>query len=139
MQEQNVNTRVEEQDNVRVENREPKWEETFAREGWLLPATDLYERENDFMLEVNLPGVAKDRVRVRVENGYLVVMGKADVEETTNRKYLMKETRRAHFYRRFKLSDTVDASRIDAKHELGQLRVSLPKREETKPRTIEVK
>lgn len=115
------------------------WDEALEREPWLAPLIDIYETKEDYFLTAQMPGVSKDDVKIKLEEGHLVIMGRITFDEVVNRKYVLKETETGNYYRRFKISDSIDDSRIDAKLENGVLNVKLPKHERMKPKTIEIK
>lgn len=115
------------------------WEEALENESWVAPLVDIYETDDEFFLNAYIPGVKKENLKIKLEDGHLVIMGRIDYDEAVNRKYVLKETEIGNFYRRFKISDSIDESKIDAKLENGVLEVRLPKHERVKPRTIEIK
>ncbi|MEW6701688.1 MAG: Hsp20/alpha crystallin family protein [Bacteroidota bacterium] len=115
------------------------WEESLEKESWVAPLIDIYETADDYFLTAQMPGVSKDNVKIKLEEGHLVIMGRIDYDETLNRKYVLKETETGNFYRRFKISESIDEQNIDAKLESGVLNVKLPKHERVKPKTIEIK
>lgn len=115
------------------------WEESLEKESWVAPLIDIYETADDYFLTAQMPGVSKDNVKIKLEDGHLVIMGRIDYDESLNRKYVLKETETGNFYRRFKISDSIDEQKIDAKLESGVLNVKLPKHERAKPKTIEIK
>lgn len=115
------------------------WDEALEKESWVAPLIDIYETEDDFYLNAYMPGVKKEDVRIKLEDGNLVIMGRIDYDETINKKYVLQETVLGNYYRRFKISDSIDETKIDAKLENGILNVKLPKHERVKPRTIEIK
>ncbi|MCX7875319.1 MAG: Hsp20/alpha crystallin family protein [Melioribacteraceae bacterium] len=115
------------------------WDEALEKESWVAPLIDIYETEDDFFLNAYMPGVKKEDVKIKLEDGNLVIMGRIDYEDTINKKYVLQETVLGNYYRRFKISDSIDESKIDAKLENGILNVKLPKHERVKPRTIEIK
>lgn len=115
------------------------WEEALEKESWIAPLIDIYETDDDYFLTAYLPGVAKENVKIKLEDNNLVIMGRVDYETLINRKYVLKEMEIGNFYRRFKLSDGIDESKVDAKLENGVLNVKLPKHERVKPKTIEIK
>ena len=123
---------------VEVKNKR-SWDEALEKEPWVAPLVDIYETENDYFLKANMPGVSKEDIKIKLEDGHLVVMGRINFEETANRKYVLKELETGNFYRRFKISDGIDESKIDAKLENGVLGVVLPKHDRLKPKTIEIK
>lgn len=115
------------------------WEEALENECWVAPLVDIYETDNDYYLNAYMPGVSKDNLKIKLEDEHLVIMGRINYDEAVNRKYVLKETETGNFYRRFKISDSIDESKIDAKFENGVLEVKLPKHERVKPKTIEIK
>ncbi|MDF1610595.1 MAG: Hsp20/alpha crystallin family protein [Stygiobacter sp.] len=115
------------------------WDEALEKESWVAPLIDIYETDDDFFLNAYMPGVKKEDVKIKLEDGNLVIMGRIDYEETINKKYVLQETVLGNYYRRFKISDSIDETKIDAKLENGILNVKLPKHERVKPRTIEIK
>ncbi|MEG8947086.1 Hsp20/alpha crystallin family protein [Rosettibacter firmus] len=115
------------------------WDEALETECWIAPLVDIYETDNDFILNAYLPGVKKENLKIKLEDDHLVIMGRIDYDEAINRKYVLKETETGNFYRRFKISDSIDESKIDARFENGVLEVKLPKHERVKPKTIEIK
>ncbi|MEM1446487.1 MAG: Hsp20/alpha crystallin family protein [Planctomycetota bacterium] len=107
-------------------------------------AVDVYERDDTLTVEAELPGYTRDQVRVNVEQGVLTIeanrSAKADANESDDknvRRHLRERTEQVT--RRFSLPSIYDTNRVDAKLENGVLTLSLPKREEVKPRSIEVK
>lgn len=116
------------------------WEEALENESWVAPLVDIYETDDEFFLNAYIPGVKKENLKIKLEDNHLVIMGRIDnYDEAVNRKYVLKETEIGNFYRRFKISDSIDESKIDAKLENGVLEIRLPKHERVKPRTIEIK
>jgi len=115
------------------------WEEALEKESWVPPLVDIYETNDDYFLVANMPGVAKEDVKVKTEGGNLLVMARVNFLGELENKYLMKEIDSSNYHRKFKLSESVDESKIDAKLENGRLYVHLPKVERVKPKTIEIK
>jgi len=115
------------------------WEEALEKESWIAPLVDIYETKDDYFLTAQMPGVKKEDVKIKLEEGNLVIMGRIEYEQNFNNKYVLKETEIGNFYRRFKISDSVDETKIDAKLDNGILNVKLPKHDRLKPKTIEIK
>jgi len=115
------------------------WEEALEVESWIAPLIDIYETNNEYFLVASMPGVAKDDVKVKIEEGDLVIMGRTDFLGELRRKYVMKEIDSSNYYRKFKLSESINEEKIDAKLENGKLFVHLPKVERVKPKIIEIK
>jgi len=129
-------TEVKEQ--VEVTNKK-SWDEALENESWIAPLVDIYETKDDYYLAAQMPGVKKEDVKIKLEEGNLVIMGRIDYEQNVNNKYVLKETEIGNYYRRFKISESVDETKIDAKLENGILNVKLPKHDRLKPKTIEIK
>lgn len=110
-----------------------------ASEVWS-PVTDLYEVEDAYALEMELPGFEREHVDISVENGHLIVNGRrpgAENEEEVT--YHVRERTPARFSRSFALPTSVDQDGVDAELTNGLLRITLPKVAEAQPRRIEVK
>ena len=124
--------------NTAEEVRE-SWEATLESGINIVPFVDIYENDDEFVLVANMPGVEKENVHIKLEEGSLYIFGKKDYLSGFERKYILKETNPGNFYRKFNLSDGIDDSKINAAYENGQLKVLLPKHERMKPKNIEVK
>ena len=101
----------------------------FCREirGWN-PSVDLYETDDAFVLDADLPGVKMEDVKVEIENSDLVLQGRRILETTQKREHFhAMERSSGHFMRRMKLPESVDASGITAEFCDGVLRVIIPK------------
>jgi len=115
------------------------WDEALEKESWVAPLIDIYETTDDYFLSAQMPGVSKEDMKIKIEEGHLVIMGRVNYIESVDRKYIMKETETGNYYRRFKISDSIDEQKIDASLEDGILNVKLPKHDRVKPKTIEIK
>ena len=104
---------------------------------YMAPPVDIYETEDALTVVVDLPGVDKDEVDVRVEDGILTIKGKADYTPPAN--LLRGEFNLQGYYRQFQLSDEVDQNRISAESKNGVLTIHLPKAEKSKPKQIKVR
>ena len=120
-------------------NNKRSWDEALEKESWIAPLVDIFETEDNYFLTAQLPGVSKEDVKIKLEEGHLVIMGRINFSDTFDRKYILIETETGNFYRRFKIADSIDESKIDAQLENGTLNVKLPKHERVKPKTIEIK
>jgi HSP20 family protein len=111
------------------------------RANWMAPyGVDIREDQDHLYVEADLPGFKKDEVDVTLENQTLTISAEHRPEATEEQKgdWLLNERRYARFLRSFTLPPTVDESKVDAKLTDGVLRIALNKREETKPRKIQV-
>ena len=103
------------------------------------PAVDIYEGEHELVVKADLPDVKPEELDVRVENNILSIRGERQFEKKTDQKnYLRVERAYGSFARSFSLANTVNAEAIKADYQDGVLTLSIPKREEAKPKQIKV-
>ncbi len=121
--------------------------ETFSRAfgeepgaaGTWTPAVDIYENDNNLVLKAELPGVDPKDVEVRVEDNTLYLKGERRFEkEVKEEHYHRIERAYGSFTRSFALPGSVSAEKVDAQYKDGVLTVTMPKREEAKPKTIKI-
>jgi HSP20 family protein len=124
--------------NVQENKDVQEWEQILEKERSFAPFSDIYETENDFVLVANMPGIKKENITLKLEEGSLVIFGKVNYDELMKRKYILNETEIGNYYRRFKISDSIDISKIQAKFDNGQLILTLPKHDRIKPRKINI-
>jgi HSP20 family protein len=103
-----------------------------------VPSADIYETQDALTVILEMPGVEKNNVDVRVEDGVLIVLGKLDLSKYQGLQPIYIEYNVGHYSRSFQLSSKVDQSKIAAELKDGVLSLTLPKVEQAKPRTIEV-
>lgn len=113
-------------------------EEILKSENTVLPLSDIYENPDEFVLVANMPGVPRSDVQVKIVGDTLIIFGKINYEETVNRNYILNENEPGNYFRKFKISDSIDETKIKAKYDNGQLTVILPKHERIKTRTIDI-
>jgi HSP20 family protein len=104
-----------------------------------LPTADIYETQDALTVILEIPGVAKDNVDVHVEDGVLNVEGRLDLSKYQGLQPLYTEYNIGHYSRSFQLSNKIDQNGIEADFKDGVLALRLPKVEEAKPRSIEVR
>jgi HSP20 family protein len=114
-------------------------EETTIPTRMFLPAADIFEGQNDLTVILEMPGVEKNNVDVHVEGGVLNVEGRLDLAKYQGMQPLYTEYNIGHYSRSFRLSSKIDQNKIAAEMKDGVLTLKLPKAEEAKPRTIQVK
>ena len=103
------------------------------------PSVDIYEDKDRLILEAELPGMSREDFDISVENNVITLRGERRFEKKTDGdNYHRVERSYGSFTRSFTLPQTVTADGATADFENGVLRVSLPKREETKARKIEI-
>ena len=119
--------------------------DTFERTGeqsnlsaWA-PAVDIYETEHELVVKADLPDVDPKDLDIRVENNLLTIRGERKFEKKVSEEnYLRVERSFGSFARSFTLANTVNTDAIKAEYQNGVLTLSIPKREEAKPRQIKV-
>ena len=110
----------------------------------VVPAVDIKASEDGYVVEAEIPGLSREDVAVRVEDDLLILESKAqekdakDEDRQESVRYLRRERRRGGFRRSFALPRDVDGTKIEATYTNGVLVLSLPKRAEAKPRTIQI-
>lgn len=102
------------------------------------PAVDVYEHEDEFLMQVDMPGARRDAIGLRYDRGTLTLEAMVATPANAGRA-LLREFRPVQFRRVFKLGDVIDADRIQANYENGVLTVTLPKTLQAKPKAIAVK
>ncbi|MFO8014345.1 MAG: Hsp20/alpha crystallin family protein [Phycisphaerae bacterium] len=112
---------------------------TVPPESYFLPATDVYESDEDLTLVAEMPGVTPDGLDVTVEDNVLVIRGEPSAPPEEEGDVLLKEFEVGPFYRAFQLPADYDTEHIEAHIRQGVLTLRLPKSERLKPRRIEVK
>lgn len=109
-----------------------------AASDWV-PAVDIKEEENRYVIHADVPGVDPKDIEVRMENGVLSIRGERKSETKEERDgYKRVERVRGSFFRRFSLPDTADADGISAKSKDGVLEIVIPKQEKLQPKRIQV-
>ena len=103
------------------------------------PAVDIYETEHELVVKADLPEVDPKDLDIRVENNILTIRGERKFEKKVSEEnYLRVERAYGSFTRSFTLANTVNAEAIKADYQNGVLTLSIPKREEAKPKQIKV-
>ena len=120
------------------------FEDVFDTSRWstgagVLPVDVRQDGEN-LVIEAELPGIKKEDVNISVENSVLTIAGKyASETKGENASYHVRERRTGEFSRSFRLPKTADSDKVTAELANGVLTLTLPTREEAKPRRIELK
>jgi len=116
-----------------------KEEESTIPARVFLPTADIYETNDALNVVLEMPGVDKNSVDIRVEDGVLKIEGRLDFSKYQGLQPLYTEYNVGHYSRSFRLSSKIDQNKIAAELNDGGLSLLLPKVEEAKPRTIQVK
>jgi len=116
-----------------------RWLEEAPSED-LVPAIDVSERADGFVVKAELPGARKEDIDVNMENGVLTISAetKSDTEEKEGDRVIRQERRYGKYVRSLRLGTQIDESKVEASYKDGVLNLVLPKAEEVKPKKISV-
>jgi HSP20 family protein len=111
---------------------------SVATSDWV-PAVDIKEEDDGFLIVADIPGVDPKDIEVHMEDGMLTIKGEKEAEKKEEREgYKRVERTSGSFYRRFSLPDTADPEKITANSNHGVLEVRIGKQEKVQPRKIAV-
>jgi len=105
------------------------------------PSIDIREREHDYLVSADMPGVKKDNIDVQIENGVLTVTGEVErnSEEKEGERLLRQERYYGKYVRSLRLGKQINSDKIEASLKDGVLELTLPKAEEVKPKKVAIK
>ena len=104
------------------------------------PSVDIFENKDSIVLEAELPGMKPEDVNISIENNVLTIHGERKFEKKDDKDNFHRVERSyGSFTRSFTLPPTVSSENVDAEFDNGVLRLTMAKREEAKPRKIEIK
>jgi HSP20 family protein len=127
-----------------IERLNRMFDRAFSSEPWgegaWAPAVDIYETPgNDVVVKAELPEMKREDIKVTFENNVLTIEGERKLAKDVEREqYHRVERHYGAFRRSFTLPASVDAGKVQANYQDGVLTITLPRREETKPRQIQV-
>lgn len=113
-------------------------EQPEVERNFVAPNVNIYESQEEYVLEADMPGVAKEGLEITLEGSQLTLTGQRQPVKAPTGELLYRESRQADFQRVFELDPAIDTSRISAAISQGVLVMTLPKVEEVKPRKIAV-
>jgi HSP20 family protein len=115
------------------------WPEEAAAEA-LVPAMDIVEREDEYVVRTNMPGIRKENIQITLEDGMLTIAGETRDEQVEKEKgrVIRQERHYGRYVRSLRLDTHVDEKKIKATYKDGVLELVLPKAEEVKPKKISV-
>lgn len=105
----------------------------------LLPPVDIFEDADGIVLQMDMPGVSKDRLNIQADRNALLVEGSAKIDTPEGMEALYADVRSTDYRRSFTLTSELDSDKIDANLKDGVLTVRIPKRAELRPRKVEVR
>lgn len=119
--------------------RPMRWVEEATSEN-LVPPMEIIERENEYIVRTDLPGVRKEDINVTLENGVLTITAerRAEEERKEGERDIRREIRYGRYIRSLRLGTQIDEKGVKASYHDGVLELILPKAEEAKPRKISV-
>jgi HSP20 family protein len=112
------------------------------RDGWSMatPAIDMYQTDNDVVVKASIPGIKAEEVQINVTGDILTLKGEVQQEEERkDRAWHIREQRFGSFERSVVLPTDVKSDKAEAVFENGILTITLPKADEVKPKTINIK
>ena len=112
------------------------------RDGWSMasPAIDMYQTDNEVVLKASIPGIKAEEVQINVTGDILTLKGQVkQEEERKDRAWHIREHRFGSFERSVVLPTDVKSDKAEAVFENGILTITLPKADEVKPKTINIK
>ena len=104
---------------------------------YAVPRANIHETKDGYVLQAEMPGVAKDGIEISVENNELTIIGRRANAEVPG-EWVYRESRRNDYRRSFELDPSIDTAKVTATMEQGVLTLELPKSERVKPRKITV-
>lgn len=103
------------------------------------PAVDMYEDQDNIVIETQLGGIDPEKVDISIENNVLTIKGESEKKsEVDEKNYYRKEIRRGSFYRSIPLPTKVDGDAASAVNEAGVLKITVPKMSTAQPKTIKI-
>jgi HSP20 family protein len=111
---------------------------TTAERPFVAPDVNIYETDDGYVLQAEMPGVTKEGLEITLEGNALTFVGRRG-EETVPGNPLYRESRGTNYRRVFELDPAIDTAKIGAEMRQGMLTLKLPKAERVKPRKIEIK
>lgn len=118
---------------------EIKKNDDIARDRYVVPPVDITETEDVFLLTADMPGVKKEDIDITIDNEILELRGvitKASEDLSNHLKYA--EFEEYNYYRKFNVGNNIDSEKVSAAVDGGVLTLTLPKKEELKPKKIDI-
>jgi HSP20 family protein len=103
------------------------------------PNVDILERSDELTVLADIPGATSDDIDIQFEDGQLSIFARVQPRQGEQTQYLVREYGIGDYYRSFRVSEAIDAAKINAEYADGVLVLHLPKAEALKPRKINVR
>ena len=110
-------------------------------EGGFTPAVDVVEKESEYVVKADLPGVRKEDIDVSINSGVLTINAEtsyAKEEKDEQARVVRSERRAGKYVRSMQLGNAIDENRVQARYQDGVLELILPKMQEAKPKKVAV-
>jgi len=104
----------------------------------LAACSDIYEDKGNVILKMEMPGVNKENLDVKIDNDILIIHGKRNELHDDKANFIIREIRDGDYYQEYTIDNTIDRNKIDAALEKGVLTLTLTMKESEKPRKIQV-
>lgn len=122
---------------MNTERENVKNSERGNGEFFIAPRADIIEADGEYVIIADVPGLKKENVDITIDNGVLELRGRT-VDENEAKGVFTREFRLPDYHRKFSVRDDINTGAITAKIDNGVLTLVLPKKEEVKPRKIEI-
>jgi len=99
---------------------------------------DIYEDKGNVILKMEMPGVTKENLDIKIDNNILMIHGRKERTDADKTHYLLREIKDGDYYHEYSVDDTIDKNKIDATLDKGVVTLTLSIKESEKPRKITV-
>lgn len=120
-----------------AQTQSPRQQSQQNERGYIIPPANISQAENEYLLELDMPGVNKGGLEITVENNELTIIGRRQMDLPAG-ELCYCESGLADYRRVFELGPDIDTTKIGAEIKSGVLKLRLPKSERAKPKRIEV-
>jgi HSP20 family protein len=108
-------------------------------QGTWVPSVDIYENESELVLTAEVPGIDEKDIEIKIEDNTLTIKGERKLDkETKEENFHRIERSYGSFFRSFALPHYIDHEKIRAEHQHGVLKITMPKRQDSKSRKVAI-
>ena len=105
---------------------------------WYTPLVDIYETDESYVFQADLPGVKAEDLDISFENGVLTMEGRVGPRQPQGPNYMWREYGVGSFYRQFTLNALIDLDAVKAELKNGELTLTVPKAQSARPKKIKI-
>ncbi len=109
-----------------------------GKDFYVVPLADVYTTDEEYVITADMPAVSKEGLDITMDNNTLTIKGAVDNDELSGENLKYREFSLYNYLRTFTVGNDIDTGKISAKLNNGVLTVTLPKKEEVKPKKIEI-